>query len=47
MTCRRVRCGRLRKRLSDKEAMYFNGRETRKVTWNDSERSEVIPHERL
>jgi len=37
----------IRKRLSDKEAMYFNGRETRKVTWNDSERSEVITHERL
>ncbi|MFP2925915.1 hypothetical protein ACLESO_11995 [Pyxidicoccus sp. 3LG] len=37
----------IRKLISDKEAMYFNGRETRKVTWNDSERSEVITRELL
>jgi hypothetical protein len=37
----------IRKLLSDKEAMYFNGRETRKVTWSDSERSEVITRELL
>ncbi|QSQ25603.1 hypothetical protein JY651_12005 [Pyxidicoccus parkwayensis] len=37
----------IRKLLSDKEAMYFNGRETRKVTWNDKERSEVITRELL
>ncbi|WP_164014275.1 hypothetical protein [Pyxidicoccus trucidator] len=37
----------IRKLISDKEAMYFNGRETRKVTWSDSERSEVITRELL
>lgn len=37
----------IRKLLSDREAMYFNGRETRKVTWNDKERSEVITRELL
>lgn len=37
----------IRKLISDKEAMYFNGRETRKVTWNDKERSEVITRELL
>ncbi|MCP3137859.1 hypothetical protein [Pyxidicoccus xibeiensis] len=37
----------IRKLISDREAMYFNGRETRKVTWNDSERSEVITRELL
>ncbi|MFP2908890.1 hypothetical protein ACLESD_28340 [Pyxidicoccus sp. 3LFB2] len=35
----------IRKLISDREAMYFNGRETRKVTWSDSERSEVITRE--
>lgn len=37
----------IRKLISDREAMYFNGRETRKVTWNDTERSEVITRELL
>ncbi|MBZ4421847.1 hypothetical protein [Myxococcus sp. RHSTA-1-4] len=37
----------IRKLISDKEAMYFNGRETRKVTWNDTERSEVLTRELL
>lgn len=37
----------IRKLLSDREAMYFNGRETRKVTWNDKERSEVVTRELL
>ncbi|QDE83858.1 hypothetical protein BHS07_21135 [Myxococcus xanthus] len=35
----------IRKLISDREAIYFNGRETRKVTWNDQERSEVITRE--
>ena len=37
----------IRKLISDREAIYFNGRETRKVTWNDQERSEVLTRERI
>ncbi|AEI67675.1 hypothetical protein [Corallococcus macrosporus] len=37
----------IRKLINDREAIYFNGRETRKVTWNDQERSEVITRELL
>ncbi|WP_426752543.1 hypothetical protein [Myxococcus sp. Y35] len=35
----------IRKLISDREAIYFNGRETRRVTWNDQERSEVLTRE--